>query len=171
MKVPGLSQRGVFLTLGLAFLGVVLLNAVAWRHAWRFTQFVEDGSRTEGSKAELLDEAAASLVLENPFDRLVTTVGHRFESMGLPTFPGAQRLVFWGGVQVGFNGFRQNPVEYAQTVRVPTLLLIGEQDPRVHVDEVESIASALLGPKQVVVFPGAAMLDCSTPTAPCGKSP
>lgn len=98
---------------------------------------------------------ADALVLENPFDRLVTTVGHRFEAMGLPALPGAQLLVFWGGVQSGFDGFAHDPVHYARSVSVPTLLLHGEGDPRVHVPEVMAIANALAGPHEVALFPGA----------------
>ncbi len=98
---------------------------------------------------------ADALILENPFDRLVTTVGHRFEAMGLPAFPGAEVLVFYGGMQVGFNGFAHNPVEYARRVRVPTLILHGEEDPRVKPEEVQAIADALAGPNEVELFPGA----------------
>lgn len=98
---------------------------------------------------------ADALILENPFDRLATTVGHRFESMGLPAFPGAQLLVFWGGVQLGYNGFAHDPVEYARSVRARTLLLHGEHDPRVRLAEVEAIAAALGGPHELRVFPGA----------------
>lgn len=98
---------------------------------------------------------ADGLILENPFDRLLTTVGHRFESMGLPAFPGASLLVFWGSLQMGFNGFSHNPVEYAQTINIPTMLLTGEADPRVKVAEVQAIADALVGPSFMQVFPGA----------------
>lgn len=98
---------------------------------------------------------ADALILENPFDRLVTTVGHRFESMGLPAFPGAQLLVFWGGLQLGYDGFAHDPLEYARGVRTRTLLLHGERDPRVHLSEVEAIAAALAGEHQLRVFPGA----------------
>lgn len=98
---------------------------------------------------------ADALVLENPYDRLMTTVGHRFEAMGLPPQPGAGLLVFWGGVGLGFNGFAMNPVEFAANVRTPTLLLTGESDPRVHLAEVESIRASLAGPAELVVFPNA----------------
>lgn len=98
---------------------------------------------------------ADGLILENPFDRRLTTVGHRFESMGLPAFPGASLLVFWGSLQMGFNGFSHNPVEYAQTINIPTMLLTGEADPRVKVAEVQAIAHALVGPSFMQVFPGA----------------
>ena len=52
---------------------------------------------------------ADRLVLENPFDRLVTTAGHRFGAMGLPAFPAANLLVFWGGVQLGLDGLAHAP--------------------------------------------------------------
>ena len=41
---------------------------------------------------------ADAVVLECPFDRLLTTVEHRFELMGVPAFPLARLLTFWGGV-------------------------------------------------------------------------
>jgi uncharacterized protein len=103
----------------------------------------------------VLGVPADLLVLETPFDRLVTTVGHRFESMGLPAAPGAQLLVFWGGVQLGFDGFEHNPVDYAAAITTPTLLLAGENDARVRVQEVESIRAALAGPAILEVFAGA----------------
>ncbi|MDP2315901.1 MAG: alpha/beta hydrolase [Pseudomonadota bacterium] len=104
----------------------------------------------------VLGVSADRLVLENPFDRLVTTVGHRFEAMGLPAFPGAELLVFWGGVQHGFDGFAHDPVDYARGVTVPTLLMVGEGDDRAHPAEVAAIEAALAGPRYpMVVFPGA----------------
>ena len=66
-----------------------------------------------------------AVVLECPFDRLVNTVSNRFQAMGLPAFPCAHLLVFWGGWQHGFNGFEHNPVEYAGKVDCPALLLHG----------------------------------------------
>src|SRR5262249_45805933 len=43
------------------------------------------------------------MILECPFDRLLSTVQHRFSAMGVPSFPAAQLLVFWGGVQHGYS--------------------------------------------------------------------
>src|SRR5436190_1124861 len=71
----------------------------------------------------------AGVVVECPYDRLLTTVKHRYGQMGLPAFPAAQALVFWGGVQHGFNAFRLNPVEYARQVRCPSLVIAGRSDP------------------------------------------
>ena len=95
-----------------------------------------------------------ALVLECPFDRLLSTVQARFDAMGVPAFPMARLLVFWGGVQHGFDGFAHNPVDYARAVRCPVLFLHGERDPRVSVAQVKGIAAAVQGPQQTVVFPG-----------------
>jgi len=92
-------------------------------------------------------------ILECPFDRMLGTVEHRFHAMGLPAFPSAQLLVFWGGVQHGMNGFAHNPVEYAAQVECPVLLMHGAQDRRVNVREAKAIYGALAGRKHLEVFP------------------
>ncbi len=96
-----------------------------------------------------------ALIVECPFDRLSSTVGNRFTAMGLPSFPLAQLLVFWGGVQQGFNGFGHNPAEYANLVTVPTLMLHGDQDPRVTLNQAQSIFDNLAGAREFEVFHGA----------------
>jgi alpha-beta hydrolase superfamily lysophospholipase len=99
--------------------------------------------------------APAALVVEAPFDRMLTTVEHRFQMMGFPAFPLAEMLVFWGGLQNGFNGFAHNPVDYASRVTCPTLILAGERDLRVRPEEARAIAERLGGPKKLAVVPGA----------------
>lgn len=94
-------------------------------------------------------------VLEQPFGRLLATVEKRFGLMGIPSFPGARLLVFWGGVQLGFSGFAHEPVEYAKRVRFPVLLLAGEADPTVLPEETRELYESLAGPKRLVFFPGA----------------
>jgi alpha-beta hydrolase superfamily lysophospholipase len=96
------------------------------------------------------------LILECPFDRLTSTVGNRFRLMHLPSFPFAPLLVFWGGVQQGFNGFTHNPVEYARVVTCPTLLMHGDQDSRVTFEQARAIARALGNHGQFHVWPGLA---------------
>ncbi len=94
-------------------------------------------------------------VLESPFNSLLSTVRNRFHSMGLPGTPGAELVVFWGSVQQGFNGFEHNPEEYAASVKCPTLVLHGKNDPRVTPHEVRSIYDRLLGRKQLEILEGA----------------
>ena len=95
---------------------------------------------------------ADAVILECPFDRMLTTVGNRFHAMGLPAFPGAEMLVFWVGRRLGFDGFAHNPVEYAERVRVPALMLTGEADIRATPDQVRAVFDHLPGPKHMHVF-------------------
>lgn len=99
---------------------------------------------------------ADAAILESPFDRLLSTVRNRFHAMGLPGTPGSELVVFWGSVQQGFNGFEHNPLDYASSIRCPTLVLYGENDPRVTPSEFRAIYDRLAGPKELVGFPGAA---------------
>lgn len=95
----------------------------------------------------------AAVILESPFDRLLSTVRNRFEAMGLPAFPGAELIVWWGSWQQGIDGFSHNPVEYAAAMHCPVLLMYGEHDQRVMRSEIESIFERLPEHKQFVVFP------------------
>jgi uncharacterized protein len=99
--------------------------------------------------------APAALILESPFDRLLTTIGNRCQLLGLPSFPAANLLVFWGGVQGGFDGFAYNPVAYAREVRCPTLLLQGDQDRHVGIAHAREIAAALGSHGDFEIFAGA----------------
>lgn len=92
---------------------------------------------------------ADAVVLECPFDRLLTTVKARFAAMGVPWFPAAPLLVFWGGFLHGFNGFAHNPADYARHVPCPVLLLHGREDARVGVAHVRAVYANLRGVKEL----------------------
>jgi hypothetical protein len=96
----------------------------------------------------------AGMILECPFDRLLSTAGNRFRLMHLPEFPLAHLLVFWGGAQLGFNGLAHNPVDYAVSVRCPTLLFQGDRDRRVTVAQAGQIAEKLGTNGRFVIFSG-----------------
>jgi alpha-beta hydrolase superfamily lysophospholipase len=102
---------------------------------------------TRGIKAD-------ATVLECPFDTLLHTVEARFAAMGLPAFPGAELLVFWGGLQHGFNGFAHNPVDYARGATGPVLMLHGAKDTRVTQSQLQSIYDNLPGEKEQHFFEG-----------------
>ena len=91
------------------------------------------------------DVRADSYVLESVFDDLLSTVRNRFGAMGLPSFPAAELLVFWGGRQAGFDGFAHRPVAYAARVDAPLLLLHGAEDPRATVEQARAVAEAADG--------------------------
>ena len=105
--------------------------------------------------ASVLGTAPRAAILEQPFGRLLATVEKRFDLMGIPSFPGARLLVFWGGFQLGFSGFEHEPVEYAKKLRCPVLLLAGDADPFVTPDETRELFASLPGPKRLVFFPRA----------------
>lgn len=96
---------------------------------------------------------ARGLVLESVFDRLLQTVSRRYHAMGLPAFPFARLLLFWGGVQHGFNPLRHNPVEYAKQVKLPALMLGGQSDAWVAPDEIREVAANMGGPVRLVLLP------------------
>jgi alpha-beta hydrolase superfamily lysophospholipase len=95
-----------------------------------------------------------AIIMECPFDKLLTTAKHRFEAMNVPSFPAAHFLVFWGGIQNGFNGFSLNPVDYAKSVTCPALVMQGTDDPRVKGREALSVCARLSGSKTFHVFSG-----------------
>ena len=95
----------------------------------------------------------AGVILESVFDSMLGTVRNRFDSMGVPSFPAAELLVFWGGHQFGFNGFAHNPVDYAQALECPALFLHGADDPRATLAEGRRVFDAAPSPwKQFVTF-------------------
>jgi hypothetical protein len=97
-----------------------------------------------------------AVILESVFDTMLGSVRNRFDSMGLPSFPAAELLVFWGGRQFGFNGFAHNPVDYAQALECPALFLHGADDPRATVAQARRVFDAVPGTrKQFVVFENA----------------
>lgn len=89
-----------------------------------------------------------AILLESPFDDMLATVGNRFGRMGLPPFPMAQLLVYWGGYQQGYDAFTHNPAEYASKVHIPTLHIHGENDTNVTQPQAKRLFEALSGPKE-----------------------
>ena len=97
----------------------------------------------------------SSIIIECPFSTLLKTAENRFNIMGVPPFPLAHLLVFWGGVQSGYNAFAHGPVDYAKDIKLPTLLMYGGKDKKVTHEETATIYKNLAGPKALVTFPQA----------------
>jgi pimeloyl-ACP methyl ester carboxylesterase len=93
-----------------------------------------------------------ALILQASFDRMLTTVEHRFEMLNAPSFPAAELLLFWGGRINHFDAFSHNPKEYAATIDTPTLVLHGAKDQRVTNREAEAVFYALRGEKSLRTF-------------------
>jgi dipeptidyl aminopeptidase/acylaminoacyl peptidase len=69
-------------------------------------------------------------------------------------------LVFWGGIQHRYSGFRDNPAEYVTHVHCPVLLMSGERDPRVTKEQTTAVFDGLQGPKRIVLFPSVGHESC-----------
>lgn len=100
--------------------------------------------------AERLQPAA--IIAECPFNRMLDTVKNRFRLMRLPPLPAAHALVFWGGIQQGFNAFALNSEDFASAVTCPTLVLLGADDWRVTRPQAERVRTRLAGPSRFQVF-------------------
>jgi uncharacterized protein len=94
-----------------------------------------------------------AIILEEPFAKLINAVGSRVRRNHIPSFPLAELIVFWGGIQHGFNGFDHNPVDYASQVKCPTLILQGELDQWTPRSEIDRIIDNLPAYKQLSIFP------------------
>ena len=97
---------------------------------------------------------AAGVIIEATFDSLLETARSRFVAMGLPASPFAELLLFWGGLQNGFNPFAHNPKDYARAVNVPVLILHGAADVRVPLHQVRNVAGAMQGNARLMVYQG-----------------
>jgi alpha-beta hydrolase superfamily lysophospholipase len=95
-----------------------------------------------------------AIIVEATFDRLLSTAARRFHTMGLPATPFAQLLLFWGGVQWGFDAFTHNPADYATALTCPLLVLQGDADLRISPDEARHIADAAGQQATLIVYPG-----------------
>ena len=94
-------------------------------------------------------------ILEMPYGSLYGTIQRRFELMGFPvSFPFAELLLFWGGVQGGFNPLKLNSIENAKQVQTPSLVLGGEKDYRAPPEDLREIYKNLSGPKALHIFKG-----------------
>jgi hypothetical protein len=92
------------------------------------------------------------IIIECPFGSMYKTVCARFKTMNAPTFPMAELLVFWGGLQNGFWAFRHNPTDYAKKINCPTLLLYGAKDEKVSRKEIDQIFNNLGGQKKLKIY-------------------
>jgi pimeloyl-ACP methyl ester carboxylesterase len=98
---------------------------------------------------------ADGVILEGVFDTLLNAVRNRFRATGVPAFPSAELLVFWGGRQAGVDAFELNPVTDAALLRAPALFLHGAKDRRATLVQARRVYAAVPGGKAFRVFDGA----------------
>ncbi|MEI6809657.1 MAG: alpha/beta fold hydrolase [bacterium] len=93
-----------------------------------------------------------AVILEAVFDTMFNTVCNRFRLLGIPSFPSARLLVFWGGRQWGFDGFAHNPVDYARSLKCPSLFMHGDNDVKATIADGRRVFAAVQGPKEFREF-------------------
>ncbi|MGB0583118.1 MAG: alpha/beta hydrolase [Limisphaerales bacterium] len=94
------------------------------------------------------------VMLELPYDGLLNAARQRFRAMGLPSFPAAETLLFYGGMHGQFNAFAMNPANFAKSVKCPTLLMNGEIDRRAPPTQAIAVFDNLGGEKIHKQFQG-----------------
>lgn len=94
-----------------------------------------------------------TIIIECPFGTMRTTVQNRFAAMNVPSFPFSDLLLFYGGLQNGFDAYAHNPIDYAKSIDIPTLLMYGAKDQRVTRTEIDEIYKNLAGPKRLEILP------------------
>ena len=92
-------------------------------------------------------------ILECPYGSMLDAAINRFKIMGVPAFPMAYLLVFWGGIENGYWAFSQDCTRYAKDISLPVLLMRGLDDKNVTQKEVSDIYHNLSGPKKLYQFP------------------
>ena len=92
------------------------------------------------------------IILECPFGSFEETTKKRFQAMNLPSFPFTDLLMIHGRIQLVFNPYKHNPIEYAKEIKVPTLLLLGRKDDRVSMNSIEKIYQNLSGTKKLGIL-------------------
>ena len=70
--------------------------------------------------------------------------------MGFPSFPMANLLTYFGGIQLGFDAFAHNPSDYARKVTCPVLHLAGDHDDLVTNEETATIFNNLKTPAKTL---------------------
>lgn len=93
-----------------------------------------------------------AVILECPYGTMLKTIEARFKIMNLPQFI-AYPFAFWGGTINGFNAFALEPEEYAKDITCPTLLIYGQNDNKVTIEETQIIYNNFAGKKIMKVYP------------------
>jgi alpha-beta hydrolase superfamily lysophospholipase len=105
----------------------------------------------------------SEIILECPYGSMLSAAKNRFKIMGVPSFPMAHLLVFWGGLENGYWAFGQDCIHDAKDISCPVLLMRGKEDKYVSLEEVSGIYQSLAGQKKLYQF------DCTGHESYCTK--
>jgi alpha-beta hydrolase superfamily lysophospholipase len=105
----------------------------------------------------------SGVALEAPFDDLPALVRSQVRAAGLPEWPAADLLLYWGGKQHQCDGFAHRPVSDAAFVDRPARVLHGSVDPVATPAMAEAVCEQFYGPKKRICFDGAGPMIRSDP--------
>jgi dipeptidyl aminopeptidase/acylaminoacyl peptidase len=152
------GSSGTGTTLGVVEADDVMTTVRYARRRWPERKVVPYGISMGGAavlRAVAVDQIEPdAVIVEDTFASLLETAKTRFRTLGVPATPFSELLLFWGGVQWGFDPFAHDPVRYARAVRCPALVLQGADDARVSVAEARSLAEAMGTSARLVIYPG-----------------
>lgn len=96
------------------------------------------------------------VVLESTYNTLEATIERRFNSfLGLPLHPLGDLLVYFGQEQLGVAIDSINPLRAITSLHVPLLIISGEEDTRVLVEDTRQLYRAANAPKELWLVPKA----------------
>lgn len=97
-----------------------------------------------------------ALVIDSSYPSIHQNAARRFKIVyGFPKFPFATSLVFFGGLMHGFNGFDLAPAKYIGGAHMPILIINGDEDEQVTVDDAMKLYMGAKEPKSIWIVEGA----------------
>ncbi len=106
--------------------------------------------------AQKEDKMFNAIILDSVYSSLYQNIANRFNFVyGLPKFPFATSITFFGGLLFNTNGFNVAPVKYIDEIGVPILIIQGDSDNSVSTIEAEQLYDRAMNPKYLWLVKGA----------------
>jgi pimeloyl-ACP methyl ester carboxylesterase len=110
--------------------------------------------------AEEEEPSFKGLILESTYTTLHQNTATRFKRVyGLPKFPFATTLTFFGNIILNINSFSHSPLEAIHTIQKPTLLIHDSLDEGVTTDDAYALHNAANAPTSLWVVNNAKHID------------
>jgi len=106
--------------------------------------------------AEDQEHSFDALILDSCFTNVHDNVARRFQKVyGLPKFPFATSLTFFGGLILNVDGFSISPENSLRRIHIPVLVIQSSEDDSVSVEDGERLFNHANDPKLFLLIAGA----------------
>ena len=96
------------------------------------------------------------LALDSMYTTIHKNTARRFKEVyNFPSFPFATTLTFFGGILIHANGFKVSPLESLQHIHVPVLIIQGNADTSVFIEDALALYNNANEPKLLWIVDGA----------------